>query len=225
MATKKSFKTAKKSVEKKQLQLGSPLKKKGTKQKSILTKKDNNTFLKLKSESKTIGKKRNAPQIDDLFEKTKIRQKLFGGIVYFEDKSHYFVSSLKEDEYFDSRDNVRDELEFGKIKIGKYDDWYLPNVFELELMEKYINTKDIGDFEPDFYWSNDTYEDTEDECGDAVEFTFTDSNNIPSYDDYLYDLKYITKIQKDGSPSYQGGGEYSGGRPFYIRLVRKVVKK
>ena len=169
--------------------------------------------------------KKNALKIIDLFENTKIRQKLFGGIVYFEDKSHYFVASLKEDEYCDSRDKVRDELEFGKIKMGKYDDWYLPNIFELELMNSYINTKDTGDFEHDFYWSNDTYEDTEGECGDAVEFTFAESSKIPSYDDYLYDMKYITKIQKNGYPSYKGGGEYSGGRSFYIRLVRMVAKK
>ena len=175
--------------------------------------------------SKTIRMKKNAPKIVDLFENTKIRQKLFGGIIYFEDKSHYFVASLKEDEYCDSRDKVRDELEFGKIKMGKYDDWYLPNIFELELMNSYINTKDTGDFEHDFYWSNDTYEDTEGECGDAVEFTFAESSTIPSYDDYLYDMKYITKIQKNGSPSYKVGGQYSGRQSFYIRLVRMVAKK
>ncbi len=216
MATKKSLKTI--TARKKKNE-------KCTEQKSKLTKKDNNSFLKPKSESKTIGEKKKAPKIVDLFENTKIRQKLFGGIVFFEDKSHYFVASLKEDEYCDSRDNVRDELEVGKIKIGKYDDWYLPNVFELELMDSYINTKDTGDFEQDFYWSNDTYEDTEEECGDAVEFTFAESSKIPSYDDYLYDMKYIKKIQKSGSPSYQGGGGYSGGQSFYIRLVRMVAKK
>ena len=101
----------------------------------------------------------------------------------------------------------------------------MPNIFELELMNSYINTKDTGDFEHDFYWSNDTYEDTEGECGDAVEFTFAESSTIPSYDDYLYDMKYITKIQKNGSPSYKVGGQYSGRQSFYIRLVRMVAKK
>lgn len=41
-----------------------------------------------------------------LFENTKIRQKLHGGIIYFEDKTHYYVATLKDDEYCDSRDNV-----------------------------------------------------------------------------------------------------------------------
>lgn len=90
----------------------------------------------------------------------------------------------------------------------------MPNVFELELMERYINTKDTGDFESDFYWSNDTYEDTEDECGDAVEFTFSETSKTPTYDDYLCDMKYIAKIKKNGSDSYQGGENTRVAVPF-----------
>lgn len=176
-------------------------------------------------DKKGMALKKADDQMNSLFEKTKIRQLLFGGIIYFEDKTHYYIAALKEDEYYDSRDNVRDKLEFGKIKIGKYDDWYLPSIFELELMNKYINTRDTGDFESDFYWSNDSYEDDEDGCGDAVEFKFTSYNNNVSYEDYLKDIKYISQIQKKGSPAYEGGGEYSGGRSFCIRLVRMEEKK
>lgn len=51
---------------------------------------------------------------------------LFGGIIYFEDKTHYYVAALKEDEYYDSPDNVRDILKFDKITRRKHDDCICP---------------------------------------------------------------------------------------------------
>jgi predicted DNA-binding WGR domain protein len=166
---------------------------------------------------------------------SEIGQFLFGGIVYFADDTHWYVASTEEDETVGSYDEVRNASGKGYGKrdpefftINSYTDWYLPTLFELDLMNRYINFEATGKFADDFYWSADTYPDEDGEIGDAVPFKFDPpgSNAPPTDTDFKTDLARLKQYRKHHRPALDlagvaDSGQYSGGSEQYIRLARK----
>jgi len=88
-----------------------------------------------------------------------------GGIVFHVDETgeHGLIAAYGEEADIDSTwQHAFDTCK--KLSLGGYNDWYLPDIDELNLMYKNIGqgaaepNTNAGDFEDEFYWSSSVYE-------------------------------------------------------------------
>ena len=89
----------------------------------------------------------------------KIGDKLHGGIVFEVKKNKGFVVALKEVGTFKWDDGLK---ACDTLTEGGYDDWYMPNLSEIEQLYYALHRSGIHTFSPGLYWSrrqNDGYKD------------------------------------------------------------------